>query len=747
MNRMKKISVIVPTYNVEAYIAKCLDSLLAQDYENYDVIVVNDGSPFNEQTIIDKYTANHPEIFKCIQKENGGYGSALEAGFNLSDADYILVCDPDDYLANNALSTLMKYQEETQADLVVGSKNLVYSDNEEIKYDPSFNPEFGILEDKKVYRKGNKDFNALYFMEPSPHAKLYPLALVKEIKFPHKVSYTDNLLFFYSLNKVETVTYCEEPLSFYLINRIGNTRTDLKPTIIDAWVTVFNTLLDQSKGEDIFYYRLFEAFYSIFYKIDNISGDNKLKEAKYELLYTYLKRLIPYKDAILKLNKIYVTDTSKVLAQKEALLDNGKSYKMYQKLYRRRLYGSLKDHLKDTINNSPLLTKLYEIYHFHAKYYYTRNDDKVILKDGVSANLIDPVGTNFFGYYDKPCIYKGHSLYLKTTSTSLSYKQNMGVYVDGNKIGDTEAFNFQQGSMESWMDENHIIYNFFDGKQYRSKIVTLRTKEERILCAPIYSLAKNNEFALTLNFSRLAKLRKDYGYFNLPYDELRGDDLDGIYYLDINKNEVSLYLSLDEIKAFMPKDIMVSATHKVNHIDISPDSKKAIFLHRYFYEGKKYTRLLMVNIETKELTLLADNEMVSHMCWVNNDLLFGYLRRKDNKDGYAFIDLKTLEEKPFDHPYLLDDGHPTAYSDRYIVTDRYPDYTCKSKLFLIDTLKNDVTLIGQFYSGKKYQDDKRCDLHPRFDHEGKSLTIDTVAYEDRKKVLHIDLSSLIKEEK
>ena len=68
MNKMKKISVIVPTYNVEAYIAKCLDSLLFQDYENYDVIVVNDGSPFNEQAIIDKYTLTIRKSLNVFKK-------------------------------------------------------------------------------------------------------------------------------------------------------------------------------------------------------------------------------------------------------------------------------------------------------------------------------------------------------------------------------------------------------------------------------------------------------------------------------------------------------------------------------------------------------------------------------------------------------------------------------------------------------------------------------------------------------
>ena len=125
-----KISIIVPVYNVEKYIGKCLESLVKQDYSNYDILVVNDGSPFNEQAIIDEYVKKYPSIIKSIVKENGGYGSVLQLAFNESDADYILVCDPDDYLADDALSTLISYQKKDDVDLVVGAKNLVYEDSD-----------------------------------------------------------------------------------------------------------------------------------------------------------------------------------------------------------------------------------------------------------------------------------------------------------------------------------------------------------------------------------------------------------------------------------------------------------------------------------------------------------------------------------------------------------------------------------------------------------------------------------------
>ena len=740
-----RISIVVPVYNVEKYIRKCLDSLVKQDYDNYDVLVINDGSPFNEQVIIDEYVKKYPDIIKSIAKENGGYGSVLELAFKTSDADYVLVCDPDDYLAIDALSTLIAYKNETNADLVVGAKYLVYEDSTEETYDASYNAEFGKLVDKKIYKKDTLEYEMLYFLEPSPHAKLYRRDIVSKIKFPHKVSYTDNLLYFYTLNNVETVTYCSKALSYYLINRSGNTRTDLKPAIIDSWVKVFNSIMDQVKdGSSIFYYRMFESFYSIYYKIDNINGDEKVKLEKYDILYSFLEKLIPYRKEILEINKRYQNDSNIILKQKSDLLGGSKqSRKAYDSLVDKRLHGSFKSNLKNKIINNKVLSKLYDVYHFHAKYYKTRNDEKIFINDKCTCSpLFNDDKVHFFGYYDKPCIFNGKSLSHRLNKDSFDYSQTVDILVDDKVVSSSKAWNFQQGSMSTWVDDKHIIHNDFDGNKYISKLVDINTLEYKIIDFPIYSLSKDKKFALSLNFSRLAKLRKDYGYFNLSYDKLPNNKEDGIYYVDIENNTHELWLSLEEIIDFKTRDNMADAVHKVNHIDISPNSDKAIFLHRWFVGKTKYTRLLCVDIKTKKLHLLADNDMVSHMCWVNNDEAFGFLKGNNGKDGYFFIDMDG-KQRQIVNQYLIDDGHPTIINKRYIVTDSYPDYTCKSKLFLIDLENNNVQIVGRFYSPKKYQDDKRCDLHPRTDLDSNpSISIDSVCSGIRN-IYHIDISKLI----
>lgn len=344
---MKKISIIVPTYNVEKYIAKCLDSLVGQDYKNFDIIVVNDGSPYNEQDIIDEYVLKYPSLVKSIVKENGGYGSALEAGFEASDADYVLICDPDDYLRNDALSILCKNMEKCNADLSIGAKNLIYSDDKSMEYHISYNSEYGIIKNREPYDRDNKNFDIFYFIDPSPHSKLYRRDVVKEISFPHKCSYSDNLLYFYALSKAKTVVYDEEPLAYYLINRVGNTSTDIKPKVIDDHIEVFTRIMEQAKTDNpVFYYRMYEAFLSIYYKIDDIACDHNIKMEKYDDLYNLLFALTDYKNEILECENRYKLNSKTIRRQKEKLLTKETSRKEYNLLIDSRLHPNIINRIK-----------------------------------------------------------------------------------------------------------------------------------------------------------------------------------------------------------------------------------------------------------------------------------------------------------------------------------------------------------------------------------------------------------------
>lgn len=102
-----KLSIIVPVYGVANYLRKCVDSLLAQDITDYEIILVDDGSPDECPQICDEYAALHPNFIKVIHQENAGLSAARNSGICAAQGDYILFVDSDDYLQSNVLGTLM----------------------------------------------------------------------------------------------------------------------------------------------------------------------------------------------------------------------------------------------------------------------------------------------------------------------------------------------------------------------------------------------------------------------------------------------------------------------------------------------------------------------------------------------------------------------------------------------------------------------------------------------------------------
>ena len=109
---MPKISVIVPIYNVEKYLEKCLDSLVNQTLKDIEIILVNDGSTDNSGQIAKEYVSKYKEKIVYLEKQNGGLSDARNYGLEYAKGDYISFVDSDDYISKNLYSQLAKYMEE-----------------------------------------------------------------------------------------------------------------------------------------------------------------------------------------------------------------------------------------------------------------------------------------------------------------------------------------------------------------------------------------------------------------------------------------------------------------------------------------------------------------------------------------------------------------------------------------------------------------------------------------------------------
>lgn len=126
---MKKISVIVPVYNVEKYLDKCLTSLVNQTLKDIEIIVVNDGTKDNSQDIIDRYAKKYKNII-VIKKENGGLSSARNDGIEKATGEYIGFVDSDDYIEYDMYEKMYQKAKTNDYDVVVCDLKYIYDDRE-----------------------------------------------------------------------------------------------------------------------------------------------------------------------------------------------------------------------------------------------------------------------------------------------------------------------------------------------------------------------------------------------------------------------------------------------------------------------------------------------------------------------------------------------------------------------------------------------------------------------------------------
>ena len=115
---MNKISVIVPVYKVEPYLHKCVDSIINQDYENLEIILVDDGSPDNCPAICDEYARMDKRV-KVVHKVNGGLSDARNAGLDAASGDYVFFVDSDDWIEKGTIKECTQLLNNGQTDIVI----------------------------------------------------------------------------------------------------------------------------------------------------------------------------------------------------------------------------------------------------------------------------------------------------------------------------------------------------------------------------------------------------------------------------------------------------------------------------------------------------------------------------------------------------------------------------------------------------------------------------------------------------
>lgn len=235
----KQISIIIPTYNMEKYIGRCLDSLLIPEIDQVEVLVVNDGSKDRSSEIAHSYADRYPDSIRVIDKPNGNYGSCINAVLPLCTGRYVKVLDADDTFDTQAFSRFVQCLVEISSDVVLTTFSRV--DQEGKKYmTVDFNADqlpWGQSID--LY----KSFHNLSHKLMQMHSIAYHRDLFNRFRYfqLEGISYTDTLWSIIPLSRCSSVVFLNISLYQYFVGREGAT------TQVDQLRKAFNQLFTIAK--------------------------------------------------------------------------------------------------------------------------------------------------------------------------------------------------------------------------------------------------------------------------------------------------------------------------------------------------------------------------------------------------------------------------------------------------------------------------------------------------------------------
>lgn len=244
---MKKVSIVVPVYNMEKYLEKCMDSLVNQTLEDIEIIVVNDGSTDNSIKILKKYKKKYPDKLIIIDQENQGISVARNNGIDISTGKYIGFVDSDDYVKYDMFENLYNKIEKSKADIVVCNYQKYFMKSEDyINIDMVKNiNKNNIFEEPAI-------LNNIYF---APWNKLYKQSLFDGIRFPIQKKYEDINAILKVFSKAKKIDKISDYLYIYRINENGETLTINKKIcdIVFIFEDLINYLKDNKKYNLISY--------------------------------------------------------------------------------------------------------------------------------------------------------------------------------------------------------------------------------------------------------------------------------------------------------------------------------------------------------------------------------------------------------------------------------------------------------------------------------------------------------------
>ena len=326
-----KLSIIIPVYNVEKYLYRCLESVIKSTFNDYELIIINDGSKDRSERVVVDFKEKHPD-FKdkiiYIKKENSGVSETRNMGIEKATGRYITFIDSDDYIQQDMLELMMNKMNESDYDIVACDARLVYENNDREDIVLS-----GYRTD--LYHK-DKIRETMLIQYPVMWNKIYKTELIKKIKFTSGVWYEDMEYLLKLYPHINSVGVVNKPLYNYLQreNSITYTYNDKLYDIINNMQSVIayykaNNIYEEYKDELEYLYARYA--FTTFPKRLARCKDKRKYNIGIDFAFKKVNENFPdYKKnkylSKMGMKGVYIKHFNKLLANVNYMVQNGKKY-------------------------------------------------------------------------------------------------------------------------------------------------------------------------------------------------------------------------------------------------------------------------------------------------------------------------------------------------------------------------------------------------------------------------------------
>ena len=375
---------------------------------------------------------------------------------------------------------------------------------------------------------------------------------------------------------------------------------------------------------------------------------------------------------------------------------------------------------------------------------------------------------HWFGYYDK-WQFDPTDRYVLSNQVGFQHRtpraeDTIGIGMvdtaDENRwidLGTSNAWGWQQGCMLQWVPGRgrKVVWNDREGDRHVCRFVDVATGERRTIDSPIYALSPDGKSAVTADFARIQDLRPGYGYVGLadPHRDELAPEESGIWRVDLESGARTLLFSIAQAAAMQPVQAsMRGAKHYFNHLLVSPDGKRTIFLHRWRPDGGRgnfRTRMITIGMDGSDPYVLIPTDYTSHFIWRDAAHVLAWAEAPGEPKGYYVFRDQSDDFDRILEGVMPTDGHisylPVGTGTEWVVVDTYPhmEKTPVQRVFLIHLRTNEKIEIGRFASPEPYRGEWRCDTHPRFSRDGKTICIDSPVADSGRQLHLIDVSQIV----